>query len=313
MMKRHMVSLLIAMVFLTMAITGIMGFFLPFNLLTVSVHSLMGFLFIAAIALHLNNNFKQLRSYFSKPSAIILLLFVIGLITIILLQPKPVRSIIGLSDNLGPELDQFEIDGQQMIYRYAPAPHYKMELRVMGGTAFDSKQPPAIAIWIENRSGYHIKSLHTGGTEDPSTSLPYWHFKRSEYLKYKKQHEEMSAAEREAELDAMSSATENDSFNPEDYIVPKDPEREAPYRVLIEINQHGDKNDYYDDQPSLVYSVEIDNRDPRTFQVLEVVGYPKSELDDDELKWSLYFVDETMTTSRDLLDSAMMSISRSNP
>ena len=299
------------MLFLTMAITGIMGFFLPFNLLTVSVHSLVGFLFIAAITLHLKNNFRQIRGYFSKPSAIMLLLFVIGLITIILLQPKPVKAIIGLSKNLGPELDRFEHAGNRLIYRYVPAPHYRMELQVMGGSAFDPQNPPQIAIWIENRSGYHIKSLHHTSDQDPQQPLPYWHYKRSEYLKYKQRHEEMDEAERSAEIDAMSSATENESFDPADYIIPEDPKREAPYRVMIEINQADDSNDHHGDQPSLVYSVEIDNRDPRAFQVLDIVGYPKSEIEDGETTWSLHYADETLTTARDLLDSALLSINRS--
>jgi hypothetical protein len=81
--------------------------------------------------------------------------------------------------------------------------------------------------------------------------------------------------------------------------VPKDPERESPYRVMIEINQPGDANEDHTDQPSLVYSGEVDNKDPRTFQVLEIVGYPVAEEDDDgQTQWSLYFVDGSITTAR---------------
>jgi hypothetical protein len=298
------------MLFATLAVTGVMGFFLPFSLLTVSVHSLVGFIFIAAIGLHLKNNFRQLRGYFSKPGALVLLLFVIGLIAFILWQPQPVKAILGLSRNLGPELDRFEMSGREMVYQYTPDPRYKMQLEIMGGSAFDPESPPFIAIWLENRSGYHIKSLHHTSTGDPGRMLPYWHFKRSEYLKYKRRHEEMTEAEKQAEVDAMSSATENDSFDPADYIVPEDPEREAPFRVMIEINAENDANPSGPDQPSLVYSVEVDNRDPRTFQVLEIVGYPKMELKDDEPDWSLHFADESITTARDLLDSALLRIER---
>lgn len=298
------------MLFLSMAITGIMGFFLPFNLLTVSVHALVGFLFIVAVGFHIKNNFRQLRGYFTRRSAWVLLCFTIGLITFILLQPKPVKAVLALSKNVGPDPGSFEIMGERILYRYDPDPHYNMLLEVVGGSAFDPEEPPAIAIWIENRSGYHIKTLYSPGTDEASNLLSYSNYKYQEYLKYKRRHEEMTEAEREAELDAMSSATENDSFDPADYIVPEDPEREAPYRVLIEINQAGDGNAHYDDQPSLVYSVEIDNRDPRTFQVLEIVGYPKPETEEGETTWSLYYADETLTTARDLLDSALLRITR---
>jgi hypothetical protein len=315
-MKRHWVSTLIAMLFVTMVVTGVMGFFLPFNLLTVSVHSLVGFLFIASIALHIKNNYKALRYCFTKRSAALLMVFVIALVTVILMQPRPVTAIIGLSSNVGPDPGRFELDGERMLYRYDPAPHYRMLLEVMGGSAYNVNDPPFVAIWIENQSGYHIKSLYHDDREDYQAQLPYWHHKRSEYLKYKAEHEAKSEAQQQAEasdeVDALSSATENNSFDPADYIVPKDPERESPYRVMIEVNQPGDGNEDHADQPALVYSVEVDNRDPRTFQVLEIVGYPFKEVDEDgQAQWSLYFVDETITNARDLLDSALLRIARS--
>jgi len=310
--KRHWISTLIAMLFLTMVVTGVMGFFLPFNLLTVSVHSLVGFVFVAAVAAHVKNNWRSLKNYSTKRSALVLLVFVVGLVVVILLQPRPVTAIIGLSSNAGPDPSRFEIDGQRMLYRYDPAPHYRMLLEVMGGSAYDADDPPYLAIWVENQSGYHIKSLYHSERSDYKAQLPYWHYKRSEYLKYKKEHESKTKAEQQEQVDALSSATENASYDPADYIVPKDAERESPYRVMIEINLPGDANEHHADQPSLVYSVEVDNKDPRTFQVLEIVGYPKAEEGDDgETQWSLYFVDETVTTARKLLDSALLRIARS--
>ena len=310
-MKRHWISTLIAMLFVTLAVTGVMGFFLPFSLLTVSVHALVGFVFIVAIAFHIRNHFNQLRRYFTKRSALLLSVFVVGLITVILWQPPAVKAILSLSDNLGPDPSRFEFDGQRMLYRYDPAPHYRMRLEVMGGSAYDATDPPFVAIWIENRSGYHIKSLYHSEQDGYEEQLPYWRHKRSEYLKYKAEHEAKSEAEKQAEVDALSSATENDSFDPADYIVPRDADRDAPYRVMIEINQLGDANDDYTDQPSLVYSVEVDNSDPRAFQLLEIVGYPKAEQNEDgETAWSLYYVDETITSARDLLDSALLRIAR---
>jgi hypothetical protein len=308
--KRHWISTLIAILFLSMVITGVMGFFLPFNLLTVSVHALGGLVFTLAIGLHVKNNFRQLRGYFTRRSAAVILVLVLGLIGYILLQPKPVQTVLALSDNLGPDPTNFEVEGSRMLFRYDPASHYRMLLEIVGGSAFREQNPPSLAIWIENRSGYHIKTLHRGESEAAAELLPYSDFKYREYLKYKERYEAMSEAEKQEEIDAISSATENDSFDPQDYIVPRDPEREAPYRVLIEINQPGDGNDDYEDQPSLVYSVEVDNRDPRTFQVLEIIGYPRQEEEDGETTWALYFADETVTTARELLDSALLRIAR---
>ena len=300
------------MLFVTLAVTGLMGFFLPFNLLTVSVHSLVGFVFITAIGFHIKNNFRHLRSYFSNRTALVLLLLVSSFIAIILYQPAPVKAILSLSSNKGPALDHFEIQGTRMTYNYSPAPHYQMQLDFKGGPSFKPDKPPSIAIWIENKSGYHIKSLYHSEQTNSEELLPYWHHKRAEYFKNKLLNEKKKKdTESSDDLDALSSATDNYSFDPKDYIVPEDTAKESPYRVMIEINIPGDGNEHYKDQPSLVYSVEVDNKDPRAYQVLEIVGFPKMEVEDGETKWSLYYADETITTARYLYDSALLQIDRS--
>ena len=316
-MKRNIVSLTIAVLFLTLAVTGVMGFFLPFNILTVSVHALLGFVFIGSIALHLKNNFRQLKNYFTSKTALLVILCVAALVTVILLQPKPVLAILGLSKNLGPAADRFELKDTKMIYNYTPATHYKMQLDFKGGRAFDAEKPPRVAIWLENTSRYHLKTLYHSKAPDAQQMLPYWHYKKSEYEKYKAESEaaEKAGKKQAEDVDALSSATPNESFDPADYIVPKDPEKETPYRLLIEINALDDSNEHYQDQPSLVYVVEVDNKRPRSYQVLDLVGYPESEMDEEEgeIEWSLLYADGTITTAHDLFDSALLLIERTEP
>ena len=291
-MKRNVVSLTIAVLFLTLAVTGVMGFFLPFNILTVSVHALLGFVFIGSIALHLKNNFRQLKNYFTSKTALLVIFCVAALVAVILIQPKPVMAILGLSKNLGPAADRFELKDTKVVYNYTPAPHYKMQLNFKGGSAFDAENPPHMAIWLENTSRYHLKTLFHSQVPEVENSLPYWHYKKSEYEKYKAESEaaEKAGKKQVEDVDALSSATPNESFDPADYIVPKD-------------------------QPSLVYVVEVDNKHPRSYQVLDLVGYPKSEMDEEEgeIEWSLLYADGTITTAHDLFDSALLLIERSDP
>jgi hypothetical protein len=87
-----------------------------------------------------------------------------------------------------------------------------------------------------------------------------------------------------------------------------------PYRVMIEINQPADPTEKLEDQPSLIYQVEVDNYDPRTFQLLELVGYPqKEESEDGKEEWSIYYVDERFGSAMSLIDSALLTINRSMP
>ncbi len=78
----------------------------------------------------------------------------------------------------------------------------------------------------------------------------------------------------------------------------------------MEINQAGDAHGAFDDQPSLIYSVQIDNLRPVAFQLLRVEGSPKMEIEEGEEKWSIYYADEGLGSALKLIDSALLTIDR---
>lgn len=303
-MKRNIVSLLTASSFVVLAVTGILAFLRPFSIRIVGLHALIGFVFIGLIAFHVFNNQGHLKRYIRSKTLWVTMGIVSGLTLLFFWQPAPIRAILGLSKNLGPAMDRFEVTEKGLNYQYAPDPRYRMALQVRTGGAFDPAKPPHFAIWLENASFYHIKTLHH--PSDP-TALPYWEFKRRGWEKAKHQAETFGKdLAEELGVDAISGATQNSSFDPGDYILPTDTEESLPYRLLIEIDQSGD------DQASLVYAVDIDNADPRTFQLLDLVGYPKREEDDEDGKevWALYYVDGSFDSALDLIDSALLTIER---
>ncbi|HCR31115.1 MAG TPA: hypothetical protein DIV79_13970, partial [Opitutae bacterium] len=230
------------------------------------------------------------------------------LVAVFLWQPAPVRKVLRLSGNLGPALDRFEVTREGMRYQYVPDPRYRMDLNVRKGSAFDTSNPPDFAIWLENASHYHIKTLHTPQSPtSASAALPYWDFKRRGWEEAKREAEASGEAIEEAlEYDALAGATQNSSFDPADYILPDEAEESLPYRLLIEIDQAND------DQASLVYGVDIDNAYPSAYQLLDLVGHPVRQEDDDEGKeeWALYYVDETFDSALKLIDSALLTIER---
>lgn len=295
--RRKVVSLLVALTFLVLAVSGVLAFFRPFSIKLVGLHSLTGFVFIVFVAAHVINNRRNLKAYLKSRVAWLVALISLGLSSLFFLQPAPVKTVLRMSENLGPALDRFEETNEGLVYHYHPSEHYQLKLTVMAGPSYEVESPPRVAIWLENQGGYHIKTLRAPevGEED----LPYWRFKRDGWARAK------AEAEENPEPDAVSSPTPNGSFDPADYILPGDPETSTPYRLLIEIN---DPND--GDQPSLVYAVEIDNLDSRTFQLLELVGYPVRVNQDGVEAWELFFVDESVTTALDLVDSALLKIRR---
>lgn len=307
-LRRRATSLFVALTFLVLAVSGVIAFIQPFSIEVVGLHSLMGFLFIAIVVIHVLNNIRPLKGYLHSWTLAITLIVCGGLTLLFFLQPAPVKALLGLSGNLGPALDRFEIIGDRMTYRYSPAPDYRMELAVKAGPSFDAGRPPHFAIWLENQGGYHIQTLHQPDPE-AATALPYWAFKWNGWSKAKKEAEQGGKTTDDG-LDAVSSPTPNGSFDPADYIHPADPEKSTPFKLLIEINQPGDAHGEYADQPSLVYAVEIDPRDPRTFQTLDLVGYPKRDEVDGKEQWQLYFADETFGSATELIDSALLTIER---
>lgn len=306
--KRSIVSLLTAFSFVVLAVTGVLAFALPFSIRIVGLHSLIGFVFVGLIALHLVNNQGHLARYLRRPVVWVTLGITLLLAGLFLWQPAPVQAVLGLSRNLGPAIDRFEVTEEGLHYQYAPDEGYRLDLKVRTGSTFRPEAPPDFAVWLENASHYHIKTLHAPlATTDAPTALPYWDFKRRGWEEAKREAEKAGRdLAEELGVDAISAPTENSSFDPADYILPGDTEESLPYRLLIEINQ------YNDDQPSLVYAVEIDNADPYVFQVLDLVGYPKREEDDEDGKeiWALYYVDGSIDSALEMIDSALLTIER---
>jgi len=297
-LRRRAVSLLTALTFLVLAVTGVLAFIQPFSIGVIGLHSLMGFGFIILIGLHVFNNSRPLGSYLHSKALWVTLAITAALTLLFWWQPAPVQTVLGWSGNLGPAMERFEMSEDQMVFDYVPSPAYKLRLTVKTGPSYAAKPPPQVAIWLENKGGYHIKTLFAP-TDVAET--PYWSFKHAGWEKAKREAEQLG------EVDAVSSPTPNGSFDPADYILPGEAKDSTPYQLLLEINQAGDN------QPSLVYAVEIDNSLPRAFQLLELRGFPKRGKDDESGKqtWDLYYVDDSFGAALELIDSALLTIERS--
>jgi len=291
-----------------MALSGIYAFSQPFSIEIIGLHALSGFIFIAVVIGHILNNIVPLKKYFKHSTALAVGLAVALFTALFYYQPAPIKAVLGLSGNLGPALDMFELDEKGLTYQYSPDPSYKLLLDVRTGPSYDPQNPPHLAIWLENQSLYHIKTLYSSDRNDSQNQLPYWAFKVRGWEQAKREAEEKQLSLEES-IDAISEATANGSFDPSDYILPKDQNSSMPYRVMLEINQPNDPSSKMQDQPSLVYEVEVDNFDPRTFQLLELVGYPA--LDQENEEWYLSYVDESIESAFEIVDSALLQIERS--
>jgi hypothetical protein len=299
--QKNLINLLVAMTFLIVAISGFVAFICPFSITIIGLHLLMGFVFVLLIGIHVKHNFKGLKRSLNTTTTSVAFLFVLGLTIFFIWQPPPVRAILSLSQNVGVALDLFEINDHGMVYQYSPTDNYKMKLNVRGGMNYDANSPPDVAIWIENGSSYHIKTLLSGSSEK---QLPYWSWKVKEYEKAKM--EALEKGIKIEEVDGVTSATTNASFDPRDYILPE--RNTEPFFILIEVNQPNDPNEDYQDQPSIVFQVEIDNQYPMAFQLFEILGY--SKYDEKNKECAIYYPDKTLSSCLQLINCALLTISR---
>ena len=116
--KRRIVSLFNALLFGVMAVSGILAFIQPFSITIIGLHALTGFLFIGVVAGHIINNSVPLKKYFKNRVALVVGLAVAGSTTLFIYQPEPIKKILGLSGNLGPALDLFEMDDSNYYENY---------------------------------------------------------------------------------------------------------------------------------------------------------------------------------------------------
>ena len=308
MKSQRPITLLTGLCFLVVAVSGVVAYFTSFSIKVVGLHALTGFAFIALALWHVRNSFRPMRAHLRSRLLPACAVAIAALGALLWWQPAPVRAVLGLSRNLGPPLTTIASNDSGLTLRYVPSPDYRMQIDVQMGPTFNPDQPPAAAVWLENDSSYHILTLHVSEGAEQGDTLPYW---RSKVEGWEAAKAEAAALEdAQAEVDAVAGATTNSSFDPFDYIRPADPENPMPYRVLIEINQPGDARGEAADQPSLVYLVDVDNLDPRIYQLFELHGEPRSETNGEgDTEWHLYYPDE-VGSAVELIDSSLLTIER---
>jgi predicted MFS family arabinose efflux permease len=94
-LRRRSVSLITALTFLVLAVTGVIAFIQPFSIDIIGLHALMGFVFILLIGLHVFNNSRPLTSYLRSKALWATLAITTALTALFWWQPAPVRTVLG--------------------------------------------------------------------------------------------------------------------------------------------------------------------------------------------------------------------------
>ncbi len=293
-MDRRLLGNVLIITVLVLSGSGIMMYLMPFEKNIASLHTVFALLFIVAMILHIVNNKLPLKNYITgkrqkglKKWQAPLVFSIVVLMAFGLYLDIPVLNTIYSTGN---ELRNKQVGkteetrDYQIISIEKPFGNHKLSVELKKGDAF---QYPLFAIWLEDSIGNYLETLYVSRVISSSIfdygkktdeiwesalvrrpeALPYWSHKRG-----------IEAADGlfvplngALDLDAVSGATPTGSFAVKSQV---DLDENARYRVLIELNQSYDWNEYYTKdsypndkvysgsgqvgQPSLIYGAEIE-------------------------------------------------------
>lgn len=310
-MNRRILGNILIILSLILVGSGIIMFFTPFKKNIASLHTFFALLFIVAILFHVINNKRLLTNYLSgkkytKPKrfySLIIFSIAIAIATGLYFNVPVLNKLYALGNQirnsqLGKTEETFDY---QVIHLDKTKGNKNISIELKKGNAF---QYPLFAVWVEDSVGNYVETLYISRVISSSTfdygkkvgdkwkpaiirrpeALPYWSHKRG----IKATDGLYVPLNGAPDLDAVSGATPTSNF-----IVKSktNVDNSNNYRVLIEVNQSYDWNEFYtndrfpDDetysgsgqvgQPSLIYAASIDQADfdQTTHKIMQLVGH----------------------------------------
>ena len=284
---RHIANIGLLFSFLTLAVTGILSFVLPFSLATTRVHIVFGFATIILVGLHLATRlgyFKRMaqQSLTTKsdggsqmPRSVIIALVVVWVLLLVvsLTGGRPATDLLALG---------YEAQNRAEIFRAAPRTAYEklgpsnrivslspdsgeLVIEVEIEYRWPMLEHPAAAVWAETTRAHMIQTLFIDDALAFSDT-PDWHGKptpRHHILPiWRHGYTSINGVDPNGEIDAITEATPMHSFSIEKSLISGE---ESSLIVCLEINAFGDPNETYADprlgQPSILYATDLINLD----------------------------------------------------
>jgi hypothetical protein len=260
--------------FVGMLISGIASYMVKYNELLSAFHVVVAFVFILVASVHLFNNHRALRAYFSHRShshSLLVAAMATGLIAVgVYFAVPPFRQIVEYGKTLRQRGElaskteyvmttKSKATGRDIRIDFRTGPMYTQtllkdmpKLGKDGTLASTPRLTPQIAVWIERPNGEYVETLFvsrkaaTGsfkwgknGFARRPESLPVWSHKRNI-----KSADGLYMPERDNPLaDVVTSATPLTSFT-----VNSKYEHDESLNLMVETNKSFDYNDYYNKQ-----------------------------------------------------------------
>jgi hypothetical protein len=315
-MKNHVVNFGLLYSFMTLAITGVLSFVLPFSIQTTRIHIIFGFFTTALVLLHLFAKIKYFKKQFNKRGRLIFGSFLLYLILLFAAYEywPPAKALVELS---------YEARHRQEIVRANPLVASLQEkkhlitsrqqkdskeilLSINVALAHKNKPFPAMAIWAESKNGTIIETLFIN-EELSFSDKPLWHGEitpRHHILPvWRHRFTVINGMGPDGKVDAASGATSNHLFS-----LDKTRKNKEPFSIFIEINAPTDPDENWPDphlgQPSILYSAYIDPEESQKYYLVELTGHGG----DAQKGGTINYDGTALSTAKDLLDLVLIKI-----
>jgi len=328
-MLRHIANLGLLFSFVTLAVTGVMSFVLPFSITTARAHIVFGLVTIILVGLHLATRLRyftriakqsvQIKDK-SKPQVprwLVAGIVVVwaGLVAAAFYGTQPTTGLVDLGYEArrtaeilrtSPRIAYEHFEDQTRVVQLKPK-----EKAVLVEVQIDYNdqltQRPAAAVWAQTTRGAMIQTLfldeQLAYSETPNFGgkparrvdiLPVW---RHCYTM-------VNGIDPNGEIDALTGATPKHNFSLSETL-----KSEADkVQIFLELNLPGDTDERWTDpqmgQPSVLYAALIDLTTDQRYYLMQPVGHGGGAADNGGMGYDL----NELSSARHLVDKVLVEI-----
>ncbi len=290
-MMRHWVNFGLLFSFLTLMGSGLLAYLQPFSLVTTRVHIVFGLLTIVLVVLHVLARTKYFAAKTTGPAAsrgmvLVILLGWSGLLALTLWGLWPAKPLMAGTYESRHKLQivrhsalsgLVNLDDGNRLAARQPSATANMALSMLIRFKDGSKPPPAMAIWAESSTGSLIETLYLDSELAYSEDVEWQGVKTQRYKLlpiWRHRYTQFSKVDPTGRIDALTASTPKHAFTLDQYL---DTGKEGGFVLCVEVNAVGDANQAFGDpqlgQPSLLYTVYIDNKEVPGYRLLELTAH----------------------------------------
>lgn len=302
---RKVVSLVLAISFVVVAVTGVLSFYHSYTKWIATLHTVFGLVLAVGVLFHLWNNLRPIKSYIKWKRFPLVFGLMVLLFCTAFYQLPPVQQLMEYGAKQKAKKGNGHALGAFDVITLETDKGLAISLDLMHAEHY---WHPQIAIWTEDLEGNYLETLFVtnatakglffgGRTKDNFkvfdtknaanndyrrvNALPVWSHTRGEIYS-----DGMVVPTREDPLpEAISGATP-----PQSFMLKTSIDEKTSFVIKLEINVAFDDNEFYSEfdypedevfhngtgqlgQPSLVYAVEIDLKNGKNYYLMDAVGH----------------------------------------